>query len=81
MSPTPEKDPDDWITGDEPMTGPQRHSGEPASQGSGREPSHRRTVSSPTENSCAMRDAAIRRILNDVLKRFARYCSYAVSQR
>jgi hypothetical protein len=23
-SPTPEKDPDDWITGDEPMTGPQR---------------------------------------------------------
>ncbi|MFF2027635.1 DUF3072 domain-containing protein [Rhodococcus koreensis] len=24
VSPTPEKDPDDWITGDEPMTGPQR---------------------------------------------------------
>ncbi len=22
VSPTPEKDPDDWITGDEPMTGP-----------------------------------------------------------
>ena len=21
---TPEKDPDDWVTGDEPMTGPQR---------------------------------------------------------
>ncbi len=21
--PTPEKDPDDWVTGDEPMTGPQ----------------------------------------------------------
>jgi hypothetical protein len=23
-NPTPEKDPDDWVTGDEPMTGPQR---------------------------------------------------------
>ncbi|GAB2793671.1 DUF3072 domain-containing protein [Amycolatopsis magusensis] len=23
MSQTPEKDPDDWTTGDEPMTGPQ----------------------------------------------------------
>jgi hypothetical protein len=23
-SPTPAKDPDDWVTGDEPMTGPQR---------------------------------------------------------
>ncbi len=22
--PNPEKDPDDWVTGDEPMTGPQR---------------------------------------------------------
>jgi hypothetical protein len=24
VSPTPEKDPDNWVTGDEPMTGPQR---------------------------------------------------------
>ncbi|SFB05719.1 Protein of unknown function [Amycolatopsis marina] len=24
VSPTPEKDPGDWVTGDEPMTGPQR---------------------------------------------------------
>jgi len=24
VSPTPEKDPDDWVTGDEPMTGPQQ---------------------------------------------------------
>ena len=24
MERTPEKDPDDWVTGDEPMTGPQR---------------------------------------------------------
>jgi hypothetical protein len=23
ISPNPEKDPEDWITGDEPMTGPQ----------------------------------------------------------
>jgi hypothetical protein len=23
VQPTPEKDPDDWTTGDEPMTGPQ----------------------------------------------------------
>lgn len=23
VSPNPEKDPDDWVTGDEPMTGPQ----------------------------------------------------------
>ena len=23
-SPNPEKDPDDWVTGEEPMTGPQR---------------------------------------------------------
>jgi hypothetical protein len=23
VNPTPEKDPDDWTTGDEPMTGPQ----------------------------------------------------------
>jgi hypothetical protein len=23
-NPTPEKDPEDWVTGDEPMTGPQR---------------------------------------------------------
>jgi hypothetical protein len=23
-TPSPEKDPDDWVTGDEPMTGPQR---------------------------------------------------------
>jgi Protein of unknown function (DUF3072) len=23
-TPTPEKDPEDWVTGDEPMTGPQR---------------------------------------------------------
>lgn len=24
VSPNPEKDPEDWVTGDEPMTGPQR---------------------------------------------------------
>jgi hypothetical protein len=24
VSPNPEKDPQDWVTGDEPMTGPQR---------------------------------------------------------
>ncbi|GAA4419248.1 DUF3072 domain-containing protein [Actinokineospora soli] len=24
VEPNPEKDPDDWVTGDEPMTGPQR---------------------------------------------------------
>lgn len=24
VQPNPEKDPDDWTTGDEPMTGPQR---------------------------------------------------------
>ncbi|HEY0620211.1 MAG TPA: DUF3072 domain-containing protein, partial [Kribbella sp.] len=23
VQPTPEKDPEDWVTGDEPMTGPQ----------------------------------------------------------
>jgi hypothetical protein len=23
VTPNPEKDPDDWVTGDEPMTGPQ----------------------------------------------------------
>jgi hypothetical protein len=23
VTPTPEKDPEDWVTGDEPMTGPQ----------------------------------------------------------
>ena len=23
-TPTPEKDPEDWVTGDEPMTGPQQ---------------------------------------------------------
>lgn len=23
VTPTPEKDPDDWVTGDQPMTGPQ----------------------------------------------------------
>jgi hypothetical protein len=23
-APTPEKDPEDWVTGDEPMTGPQQ---------------------------------------------------------
>jgi hypothetical protein len=23
VNPNPEKDPDDWVTGDEPMTGPQ----------------------------------------------------------
>jgi len=24
VTPNPEKDPDDWVTGDEPMTGPQQ---------------------------------------------------------
>ncbi|MGX7827965.1 DUF3072 domain-containing protein [Actinokineospora sp. 24-640] len=24
VTPSPEKDPSDWVTGDEPMTGPQR---------------------------------------------------------
>ena len=24
VTPNPEKDPDEWVTGDEPMTGPQR---------------------------------------------------------
>ncbi len=24
VQPNPEKDPDDWVTGDEPMTGPQK---------------------------------------------------------
>jgi Protein of unknown function (DUF3072) len=41
VQPTPEKDPDDWTTGDEPMTGPQasyletlaREAGEEIDQG------------------------------------------------
>jgi Protein of unknown function (DUF3072) len=41
VQPTPEKDPDDWTTGDEPMTGPQasyletlaREAGEQIDQG------------------------------------------------
>jgi hypothetical protein len=34
---TPEKDPDDWVTGDEPMTGPQRSYLHTLGQEAGRE--------------------------------------------
>jgi hypothetical protein len=34
---TPEKDPDDWVTGDEPMTGPQRSYLETLAQEAGEE--------------------------------------------
>jgi hypothetical protein len=34
---TPEKDPDDWVTGDEPMTGPQRSYLQTLGQEAGRE--------------------------------------------
>jgi hypothetical protein len=34
----PEKDPDDWVTGDEPMTGPQRSYLETLSREAGVEP-------------------------------------------
>jgi hypothetical protein len=34
---TPEKDPEDWVTGDEPMTGPQRSYLQTLGQEAGRE--------------------------------------------
>ena len=34
---TPEKDPEDWVTGDEPMTGPQRSYLETLAQEAGEE--------------------------------------------
>jgi hypothetical protein len=37
VQPNPEKDPDTWVTGDEPMTGPQRSYLETLSQEAGEE--------------------------------------------
>ena len=36
-TPNPEKDPEDWVTGDEPMTGPQRSYLETLSREAGEE--------------------------------------------
>lgn len=38
VSSNPEKDPDDWTTGDEPMTGPQRSYLQTLAQEAGEEP-------------------------------------------
>ncbi|MDT7554531.1 MAG: hypothetical protein QOI16_3067, partial [Pseudonocardiales bacterium] len=38
MSSNPEKDPEDWTTGDEPMTGPQRSYLHTLAQQAGEEP-------------------------------------------
>ncbi len=37
ITPNPEKDPDDWATGDEPMTGPQKSYLQTLSQEAGEE--------------------------------------------
>ena len=38
VTPNPEKDPDDWVTGDEPMTGPQQSYLHTLAQQAGEEP-------------------------------------------
>ena len=52
--PNPEKDPDDWVTGDEPMTGPQQSYLQTLAREAGEE--------APTELTKAQASAEIERL-------------------